>query len=92
MGEILAAAAFTLFMAAVALAAWFAVGFVVAVIRWMVTPPAPPPPGADCVLCTQLQVLWLSMSYFEEVAALASFVAAAYICNAVGCTGIALTF
>ncbi|HEX6611632.1 MAG TPA: hypothetical protein VF051_12710 [Hyphomicrobiaceae bacterium] len=43
-------------------------------------------------MCTQLQALWLSMSYFEKVAALASFVAAAYLCNAVGCTGIALTF
>lgn len=92
MGEILAAVALGVLIAAVALAAWFTIGFVVAVIRWIVTPPPPPAPGADCVVCTQLQALWLSMSYFEKVVALASFVAAAYLCNAVGCTGIALTF
>ena len=92
MGEILAAVAVGLLVAAVAVAAWLTIGFFVAVVRWIMTPPLPLAPGADCVVCTQLQALWLSMSYFEKVAAFASFVAAAYLCNALGCTGIALTF
>jgi hypothetical protein len=92
MGEIFAAIALGLLIGAAVILAWAVVGAVVAIVRYVATPPPPPPPGADCVLCTQLQALWNSMSWPEKVACLANFVAAAYLCAAIGCGGIALTF
>ncbi len=65
-------------------------GAVIAAIRYVVTPP--PPAGGGCGGCVQLQALWNSMSWLEKAATLPNFVAASYICEALGCGGLILAF
>src|SRR5262249_19140647 len=79
-----ASAALGLVILAGVILAWSAIGFIVAAIRFFITPPPPPPPGAPCATCFQLQELWASMSWLEKVASFANFAAAALICQATG--------
>jgi hypothetical protein len=81
----LSAFALGLRIGALLVLAWATIGFVVAVIRFFLTPPPPPPPGLPCSTCTQLQELWDSMSWLEKAASAADFAAASAICFLTGC-------
>jgi hypothetical protein len=90
MAEFIAGLALGLLIGAAIIGLWAVVGFVVAVTRYIVTPP--PPAAGPCATCTRLQALWNSMPIWEKGAALANFVAASVICAATGCGFLALTF
>ena len=84
-------------VAAVILLAWSGFGFVVAFTHYLISKPPPgAPPVAvqapDCEVCNALHGLWDDMNFWEKVAALPNFVAAAIICAAKGCGGIPLGF
>jgi hypothetical protein len=66
------------------------IGFFVAIIRFFVTPPAAPPPGAPCATCIELQELWDSMSMLEKVASFGNFLGASAVCLVTGCGGLTL--
>ena len=80
-----AAFALGLLIGACIILAWGVIGFVVAAIRFFLTPPAPPPPGTPCAGCIELQELWNSMSWPEKVASLANFATASALCFVTGC-------
>jgi hypothetical protein len=79
-----------LLIAAGVILVWGVIGFIVAVFRYFITPPAPPPPGTPCAGCIELQELWNSMSGLEKFASLLNFVAASAICFATGCAALNL--
>jgi len=86
-----------LLIAAVVLLAWSGVGFFVAFTHYLIHKPAPAAPpvavqGPDCSVCNDLHGLWDDLDFWEKVAALPNFVAAAIICAAKGCGGIPLGF
>jgi hypothetical protein len=97
MPAILAAIAVGLLLGAVVLLAWSGVGFFVAFTHYLFRKPAPAAPpvavqAPDCGVCNALHGLWDDMNFWEKVAALPNFVAAAIICAAKGCGGIPLSF
>ena len=75
--------------AAAAFLAWSIIGFVVAVFRYFLTPPAPAP-GDPCDPCIQLQELWNSMSWMERTASFFNFLVASGLCAATGCGALTL--
>jgi hypothetical protein len=91
--DFLAGAALGLLIGGIIVLAWSVIGFAVAIFRYLFVPfPSAPPTGTRCDTCIKLQGLWLSMSWPEKAASLPNFVAAAVICSAIGCGGIALTW
>jgi len=97
MPGLLVGIALAVLIVAVAVLVWSSVGFFVAFTHYLIRkpPPGAPPVTAqapDCSVCNDLHGLWDDLDFWEKVAALPNFVAAAIICAAKGCGGIPLGF